>query len=278
MCGGQAQTPINFKHSELVRENVEFPWFSNQHKLNNNGCRDFNMFSDDHSWEVSFKDGSCTKLAAVWQGETYYLQQMHFHFGSEHTVGSGQHDGEVHMVHKNLDQTKAFVIGVFLDYSPVVLSNDFLGQFYDIYYEQFVLNSQGDTWEVYLANEVEVRNYNKMHGQTEGPSINPYNDFMPTDWDFWHYTGSLTTYPCSEGVEWFVMKQPITVGINDIKMIGSAIHNNIHTIVPVRRDNEASTDMVGFEYRPIQETNGRVVYSSGDTYAKPEYLKTHLRQ
>jgi carbonic anhydrase len=36
-------------------------------------------------------------------------------------------------------------------------------------------------------------------------------DLLPKSKAYFHYSGSLTTPPCSEGVRWYVMKESITV-------------------------------------------------------------------
>jgi carbonic anhydrase len=49
----------------------------------------------------------------------------------------------------------------------------------------------------------------------------PFNvsadDILPVNQDYYRFNGSLTTPPCSEGVLWLVMKQPITVSKEQIQ-------------------------------------------------------------
>ena len=44
------------------------------------------------------------------------------------------------------------------------------------------------------------------------------NELLPTDRRYFTYMGSLTTPPCSEGVQWIVMRQPVTVTAEQIEL------------------------------------------------------------
>jgi carbonic anhydrase len=62
---------------------------------------------------------------------------------------------------------------------------------------------------------------------------------LPPDRTYFRFNGSLTTPPCSEGVVWLVMKQPLTASKEQIDQFAEVMghHNN----------------------RPIQPANPRVV-------------------
>ena len=63
-------------------------------------------------------------------------------------------------------------------------------------------------------------------------------DLLPRDTGYYRYMGSLTTPPCSEGVNWYVLTPPISVGMNQIKKFAAA---------------------VGANNRPTQTVNNRLV-------------------
>ena len=66
-----------------------------------------------------------------------------------------------------------------------------------------------------------------------------YNEFVVERGDYFLYNGSLTTPPCSEGVQWIVMKQPIIASKEQIQ--------HFH-------------DLLGFDNnRPLQPKNARVI-------------------
>ena len=65
------------------------------------------------------------------------------------------------------------------------------------------------------------------------------SDLLPASKAYYYYQGSLTTPPCSEGVRWLIMKEPIAMSIDQIAALKKAIGC----------DNN----------RPVQPINGRVV-------------------
>jgi carbonic anhydrase len=38
-----------------------------------------------------------------------------------------------------------------------------------------------------------------------------FDKFLPTNRDFWHYRGSMTTPGCNENVTWFVLQEPVNM-------------------------------------------------------------------
>ena len=59
-------------------------------------------------------------------------------------------------------------------------------------------------------------------------------DLLPGDRDYYRYEGSLTTPPCSEGVRWLVLKQPVPVSAEQIDRLTKALgHPNNRPVQPV---------------------------------------------
>ena len=63
---------------------------------------------------------------------------------------------------------------------------------------------------------------------------------MPSDKSYFSYSGSLTTPPCSEGVKWFMLRAPVEVS---------------------RAQVEKFLSVVGKNARPVQRTNGRILFA-----------------
>ena len=131
-------------------------------------------------------------------GRTFELKQFHFHSPSEHMLNGKSFPMEMHLVHADKDGNLAVVS---------------------------VLMSEAAT-----DNPVLTKLWSQMPGKAGDKSkleakINAA-DLLPKSKDYYRYSGSLTTPPCSEGVRWYVMKQPITVSKGQIeafrKVMGSA--------------------------------------------------------
>jgi carbonic anhydrase len=58
-------------------------------------------------------------------------------------------------------------------------------------------------------------------------------DLLPHDKSYYHYMGSLTTPPCSEGVYWYVMKQPIGASPKQIRRVRAMLGNNARPPQPL---------------------------------------------
>ena len=58
------------------------------------------------------------------------------------------------------------------------------------------------------------------------------NTLLPAARNYYTYMGSLTTPPCSEGVLWLVMKQPVQVSPDQINIFSRLYKNNARPIQP----------------------------------------------
>ena len=63
-------------------------------------------------------------------------------------------------------------------------------------------------------------------------------ELLPQEKEYYTFTGSLTTPPCTEGVRWIVMKDPVTISKNQLEEFEAVMPKN---------------------NRPIQEINSRFI-------------------
>ncbi len=157
------------------------------------------VIDNGHSIKVTPKEGGTIEL----NGETFKLLQFHFHGKSEHTVNGKRYDMVAHFVHQNPKTKQLAVIAVFFKEGK---NNPVLD--------------------------------NVLSGLGKDIRIDPA-DLLPKDTaHYFHYVGSLTTPPCSENVQWYLLKEP-----------DEASKEQIEAFRKYYVDNE----------RPVQELNDRKI-------------------
>lgn len=57
--------------------------------------------------------------------------------------------------------------------------------------------------------------------------------FLPENQSFYHYQGSLTTPPCSEGVNWYVFQTPIQMSTSQIEQFHQLYDHNARPVQPL---------------------------------------------
>jgi len=158
------------------------------------------LVNNGHTIQVNYAKGSTMTL----EGKDYQLAQFHFHSPSEHTQGGSAYPMEAHLVHVAADGSLA-VVGVFMKEGH---ENSFISQIWDHLPHE-------------VGHEVSV----------SGSNLN-VADFLPAKKAFFHYNGSLTTPPCSEGVKWFVMDEQVEVSKAQVKQFLGLIHENARPVQP----------------------------------------------
>jgi len=156
--------------------------------------------NNGHAIQVDQKGAGTLKF----QGREYQLLQFHFHTPSEHKIDGKAREMEAHFVHKS-EQGQLAVIGVMINAGK---ENAALKKVWD--------NMPHDVTEVGV----------------EGASINAA-DILPAGKHYQHYIGSLTTPPCSEGVRWIVLNDPIEMSRAQIDAFKAIISHNARPVQPM---------------------------------------------
>jgi carbonic anhydrase len=63
------------------------------------------------------------------------------------------------------------------------------------------------------------------------------NSLLPKIKHFYHYMGSLTTPPCSEGVHWLVLANPIEASAEQIQQLSQLMGQNARPLQPLNDRN-----------------------------------------
>jgi len=159
-------------------------------------------FNNGHTIETETEGRNVLNLGGV----AYELQQFHFHGPSEHTIDGKGTEMELHLVHKSAPGGIA-VVGVLL------VRGASSGALAPIF--------------AHLPNDIGVKH----------PLPTQFNlrNFLPAKGDYYRYEGSLTTPPCTEGVHWIVLKDPVTVSGEDLAQFHERIHFNARPVQRLRR-------------------------------------------
>lgn len=167
------------------------------------------VVNNGHTIQVNYSPGSRMILGNA----EYELLQFHFHSPSENTLNGKHFDMEIHFVHKDAHG----VLGV-------------LGVFVEAGAENIALQ---EIWNHMPKGA-------NSDAKPAGVAINGY-DLLPREQDYYRFVGSLTTPPCSEGVQWHVLKQPIQASSSQISDF---------------------VDVVGHNNRPVQNLGHRLLVDS----------------
>jgi carbonic anhydrase len=102
-----------------------------------------------------------------------------------------------------------------------------------------------DTDDAVVSNEAAY----EIKVKDSSLALKIYSSFLPSSRDYYTYMGSLTTYPCTEGIQFIFMKDPVLVTKYDISRMRKAVSVYPKTIV-----NSFLNDN-----RPVQPLNARIV-------------------
>ncbi len=178
-------------------------------KFNYKRAEKLHVVNNGHTIKVSYPAGSILNAP---NGKKYELLQFHFHAPSEHTVDGRAYPMEMHLVHKSKDG-KIAVVGVFIKEGK---KNRAMEKIWRELPEE-----EGEREEVDAGlNVIEL---------------------LPASKSYYHYKGSFTTPPCTEGVDWFVLKQPIELSKEEIDEFRSIMDGNARPVQPL---NERVIHMV----------------------------------
>ena len=159
----------------------------------------FSVMDDGHTVQVKVAPGSAIEI----DGRRYALQQFHFHRPSEERVDGRRFEMGVHLVHQD-EAGRLAVVAVLLERGAA----------------QPLLQTVWQHLPLDKHEEIAAR----------GP-LDPAQ-LLPEDRRYYSYIGSLTTPPCSEGVLWLVMQQPVAVSAQQIDVFARLYPMNARPLQP----------------------------------------------
>ena len=166
------------------------------------------MLNNGHTIQVNIEPGSSLTIGK----ESFELLQFHFHRPSEEQVDGKNASMVAHFVHKS-KEGKLAVIGV-------------------------MLNEGKDS----AAIKTLWANLPPKEGEEFLPAKVTFNpaSMLPKDMGFYNYEGSLTTPPCTEGVQFYILKAPVDISKQQLAKFPFKLNA-----------------------RPVQALNGRKIAAGG---------------
>ena len=159
------------------------------------------ILNNGHTVQVNYAPGSTIQV----DGRTFELKQFHFHAPSENHVDGKSFPMEAHFVHADKDGNLAVVALLFTEGA---------------------------------ANTALPAAWAKMPKAAGEKNALPEpfaaESLLPSRRDYFRFSGSLTTPPCTEGVRWLVLKKPASVSRAQVAAFAAALpHPNNRPVQPV---------------------------------------------
>lgn len=195
MCGkGKTQSPIAIMDDDALKGPAEPLQFS--YKPSKGTITD-----TGHSIEVKVYN---TDNVLTVRNTKYRLLQFHFHAPAEETINGQRFPLGAHFVHKNDMGQLAVVTVLFETGEPNALIE-----------KVWTHMPLGPSDSVRMPPDL----------------VNVY-DILPKDQRYYSYFGSLTTPPCTEGVLWLVLKQPVQISPEQLYMYTQLYSNTARPLQP----------------------------------------------
>jgi carbonic anhydrase len=113
---------------------------------------------------------------------------------------------EIHFVHKSSTDGSLLVIGVLVEEGGAANAS---------------IASYIDSFPTVIEKESSLLK-----------TINPL-DLFPSSKKYYNYTGSLTTPPCSQGLNWIVLKDKLKISAEQISKFEAKYNHNFRPVLPV---------------------------------------------
>ena len=204
---GHQQSPIDVRipHHPDHQEELKFEYSQTQ----------FSPFHTKHG--MQFRPSRQSQLQL--NNQPYQLRQFHFHDPSEHHIQGKEFPLEMHLVHEDQAGQLLVVALLFTQGTPNDDVADILALRTRLQHSQAIQNMKNDSTA--LSNSA----LNLQH-------------LLPATLHHFSYQGSLTTPPCTEGVQWIILRTPL-------QLSGAQL--------------ETLKTMYGVNARPIQPLNDREI-------------------
>jgi carbonic anhydrase len=197
-CASTAQSPIDLNGVPVTTTGASLVMHAKYHESVGAGLE---IKNNGHTLQVNANND--IGYLKLYDGN-YYVQQIHFHFPAEHSVDGQLAAGEMQIYHQKEGSTGTddlAVVSILIDDVSAVGDVDFDQAEQIAFFRRLGFHNElphvGHKVPV-AVDDTEI--VTSFATQLAGP--------------FWHYRGSLTAPPCTEGVHWYVMQKHAVMSHN----------------------------------------------------------------
>ncbi len=204
-CASECQSPINIQTKMVKEDSLLTPLFVSYSPVDT-----FVVKRTPNLLYINNLNGSVTAPDTNYWGHEFYLARIVFHSPSEHTINGKRFPAEIQLI--NIDTAnKLLIIAVLVTQGQ---SNHTLSQ--------VLQNIPREQSQLIVTQKFDV------------------NGLLPHSVEYWHYLGSLTYPPCTDSVQWFVMKKQIQASKAQLDSLRAILGNNARQVQPL--NNRKITD------------------------------------
>ncbi|WP_162052231.1 carbonic anhydrase [Pontibacter pamirensis] len=203
-CRANVQSPVNINTQEVIEAELSDIQYEYE-------PFPMKIVDNGHTVQVYGTENSFITV----EGKRYQFMQFHFHYPSEHTIDGERYPLEMHLVHQEEGTGNLAVLAVFIEEGTT--DNPFLEKVFT---------------QIPAQKEEEV--------QTEVQLM--LSDYIPPSQIHYTYIGSLTTPPCTVGVDWLVFREPIQASEEQIARFSALYANNARPVQPLNNRRVLKTE------------------------------------
>ncbi|KAJ8601899.1 hypothetical protein CTAYLR_002678 [Chrysophaeum taylorii] len=215
-CNGNFQTPVDVVTADAMVPSAGMNYLTYDYEA----LSGLEIINTGHNLEVIGGFGTL-----LLNGIYYEAAQFHFHLLSEHTIDGKYFDGEMHIVHVGLDEDSQLigyaVVGIMFQIGGD--DNPFLDS---IKWEEAPTTETGEGMGTTLDGDVDLNYFSEV-----------------LSGEYYRYKGGLTTPPCTELVEWHLMKTVVNMSQSQYDYFEAIFPNpsNYRPIMPMNGRNLLDT-------------------------------------
>ena len=207
---GKRQSPIHIEDNTTLQGPVEPLRFAFQPSAGwvvNNG----------HTIQVDVNGDNSVTV----RGSTFKLVQFHFHHPAEEKINGKTSAMVVHLVHRN-ELNQLAVVAILLDTKETLDANSGSG-----------ISSVMGSGNSFIQKVWTYMPIDKGDRVPLPENLLNMAELLPANQQYFQFFGSLTTPPCSEGVLWMVMKQPVEISKEQLRLFAQLFPMNARPLQAV---------------------------------------------